>query len=110
MAGLITFPPNPDAVCDQSPEVWQAKFGDGYEQLMPKRLTPTRRKWSASYDGLSYVEYQNLFNLIDAAYGVSPVSWQSPLDDSPRQYLLSSWRVTCYGGNVYRVDVELEEL
>lgn len=87
------------------------KFGNGYEQRMPNGLNYRREMWTIEWAGLNQYDKDTIVSFIQAVSNGSTIIWTTPLDASPKKFVLEGdWSISDSGGQIYSIQLQLRQV
>ena len=105
----FTWLPSWNAQVARKPKVLSTRFGDGYEQRVADGINTQPAHWSLEFDGRSKTEADAIEAFLLARAGAESFDWVAP-DGVAGRYLCREWNRAVLAGNLYRLDMRLEEV
>jgi phage-related protein len=108
MAETFTWYPDANHTLDVEPRVASAKFGDGYEQRVPKGINTTLDKWALTFTG-TRIRVDAIAAFLKARGGAEWFTWKNP-DEVTAGYICRKWSKQREGGAKVTITCEFEQV
>jgi len=103
---MTTFPYTPkSATLEVAPNLYSAKFGDGYEQAAPQGINYLPQKWSLVFNS----NVSNVKTFLETLGGYQSFHWTPPNASSPLAFVCKSWSEQDTPGGVRTLNCTFEQ-
>ncbi|MBZ9757849.1 phage tail protein [Mesorhizobium sp. ESP6-5] len=100
--------PSPGTAHKPTVNLWEADFGDGYNQPTPKGLNHIRRATSLKWSALTYGQMRDIVEFFERQGGSLPFYFRPYGEEVSRKWTCKDWSATADNG-VWSVTAELSE-
>lgn len=107
MTDTFNFRVNTDSSGDVAPVTDASKFGDGYEQEIPRGINPEVQTWVNTFSGYA-AQCAPVIDFIRSHIGVA-FFWKPPLGVTG-YYKCRSHRISPQGGGYYVISMDFEQV
>lgn len=92
------------------PAVWQAKFGDGYEQNTPQGINYQPETWTLTFSFITQADAQEFEQMLAGYGGYQAFTWRSPRGPNPLRVLCRSWSDVNDPGKKFALQAKFEQV
>lgn len=87
-----------------------SKFGDGYSQRAPDGINSKIDNWHVIWIPLNDADTQTVVDTLDLVGGWDYITWTSPIDASPKRYVLTDGYSVTPIAKMFIISADLQQV